>query len=68
MRNPAAADYVRLVLKVPARHRDLLRRFGVEDGRNMSREFEHLMDEESAKRLRAQTTPVGGVAIPEEFL
>lgn len=68
MKNPAAAGYVRLVLKVPERHRDLLRRFGVEDGRNMSRQFEHLMDAESARRLRAQTTPTKGVAIPEEFL
>ena len=55
MRNPQAASYVRLVLKVTPRSRDLLRRFGDEDRRNMGRQFEELMDQESARRMAAQT-------------
>ena len=54
-RNPHAADYVSLVLKVTPRAKDLLRRFSDEDRRVMGRQFEYLMDQESARRVRAQT-------------
>lgn len=50
-------DYVQVVLKVSANARAQLRQFAQEDRRNLSREFENLMEQESARRL-AQYKPV----------
>ena len=42
---------VQLVLKVDPRARERLHQFADDDGRNLSREFEHLMEKEAVRRL-----------------
>ena len=60
-------DVMQLVLKVSPAARERLRRFADEDRRNMSREFEFLMELEAARRLSALSVSPGDVALgPQE--
>lgn len=48
------SNYIMTVLKITPRAKALLKRFAKEDGRNMSREFEVLMEDLAAYRQLRQ--------------
>jgi hypothetical protein len=59
-------DVMQLVLKVSPAARERLRRFAEDDRRNLSREFEWLMEQEATRRLSGFTVPAGEEALRPE--